>query len=36
MGRLLIAQSVLSDRLENDKNSNQVFFGNGSTMMLSH
>lgn len=30
MGRLLIAQSVLSDRLGNDKNPNQNFFGGGS------
>ncbi len=31
MGRLLIAQSVLSDRLGNDKNPNQYFFGGGTT-----
>jgi hypothetical protein len=29
LGRLLIAQSVLSDRLRNDKNPNQNFFGGG-------
>lgn len=36
MGRLLIAQSVLSDRLGNDKNPNQVFFGIGTSILVSH
>lgn len=36
MGRLLIAQSVLSDRLGNDKNPNQGFFGAGSGILMSH
>ncbi len=39
MGRLLIAQSVLSDHLGSDTNSNQVFFGGGGgefTITVSH
>jgi hypothetical protein len=36
MGRLLIAQSVLSDRLGNDKNPNQGFFGGGTSILMSH
>jgi hypothetical protein len=35
MGRLLIAQSVLSDRLD-DKNPNQVLFGAGTSIIMSH
>jgi hypothetical protein len=35
MGRLLIAQSVLSDRLGNDKNPNQNFFGVGTGILVS-
>ncbi len=35
MGRLLIAQSVLSDRLGNDKSPNQVFFGVGTGILVS-
>ena len=39
MGRLLIAQCVLSDRLGSDKNANQVFFGGGAggaSIIVSH
>ncbi len=36
MGRLLIAQSVLSDRLENDKRPNQAFLGVGASFLVSH
>ena len=35
MGRLLISQSVLSDRLE-DKNPNQILFGAGTSIFMSH
>jgi hypothetical protein len=34
MGRLLIAQSVLSDHLGNDQNPNQNFFGGASGFMI--
>ena len=36
LGRLLIAQSVLSDRLTNDKHPNQRFFSVGTSILVSH
>jgi len=35
LARLLIAQSVLSDRLANDKNQHQSFFGPGTSILVS-
>jgi hypothetical protein len=35
MGRLLIAQSVLSDRLGNDQSPNQSFFGVRTRILVS-